>query len=206
MIFKEYLGNKIARTGMTAMLAGTILLGLSACGGTTDATPTSGTTGAATTATQATGTTGATDTTGSAAPTMSPDMSAAMSPTSGAAGAMASTPAAGGTMAVVTPAAGGSTGAGNATVVQGTLKEWAIDLSQKEVPAGKVRFMITNAGQMRHNFTVTSKGSKVGGTSTFSSSDGAQTLELDLQPGTYTAICSLPGHASRGQTVDFTVK
>ena len=112
--------------------------------------------------------------------------------------------------AATAPAGAGqvSTGsAGAATQINATLKEWSIDLSQKEVPAGKVRFVVTNAGMMRHNLTVTdSSGAELGSTSNFDSSAGPQTFEVDLKAGTYTIICSLPGHASRGQKAELVVK
>jgi uncharacterized cupredoxin-like copper-binding protein len=103
-------------------------------------------------------------------------------------------------------ASSGSTG-GATTQVQGTLREWAIDLSQSEVPAGTVQFSVTNTGMMRHNFTVLdASGNEVGRTPDFAGSEGAQTLQVTLQPGTYTIICSLPGHAQRGQKTQLVVK
>jgi plastocyanin len=116
--------------------------------------------------------------------------------------------AATGAAAPTAAADGGSTGtnSGGGTAVQATLREWAIDLSQAEVPAGKVTFTVTNNGQMPHNLTVTLNGADLGHTATFSSRQGAQTLTVDLHPGTYTLICSLPGHAQRGQQVSLVVK
>jgi uncharacterized cupredoxin-like copper-binding protein len=137
---------------------------------------------------------GSTDTAGqSAAPTAMPNMT--MTADTGAAAPTAAS------------ADGGSTGTtSGGTAVQATLREWAIDLSQAEVPAGKVTFTVTNKGMMPHNLTVTLNGSDLGHTATFGSSAGTQTLSVDLQPGTYTLICSLPGHADRGQKVSLVVK
>ncbi len=118
--------------------------------------------------------------------------------------AMATTPAT--TDATATPGTGAGTSSGSGTAVAATLREWAIDLSQAEVPAGKVTFTVTNQGQMPHNLTVTQNGATVGATSTFGSAAGPQTLEVDLKAGTYTLICSLPGHAGRGQKIDLVVK
>jgi len=97
-----------------------------------------------------------------------------------------------------------STGAAE-TDVQATLIEWSIKLSQSEVPAGKVVFTVTNQGSMMHNLTVEDDSGVIGRTQNFSPSDGPQTLSLDLKPGTYTVICSLPGHAQRGQRATLTV-
>lgn len=60
---------------------------------------------------------------------------------------------------------------------------------------------------MRHNLTVLdSNGTQIGQTSTFAQSEGPQTLAVDLQPGTYAIICSLTGHAQRGQKAELVVK
>ncbi len=95
---------------------------------------------------------------------------------------------------------------GAETEVSAVLKEWSIQLNVDQIPAGKVKFTVTNEGQMAHNLTVTNDSGTVGKTSTFTTAQGAQTLEVDLTPGTYTLICSVPGHASRGQKVSLTVK
>lgn len=95
------------------------------------------------------------------------------------------------------------------TQINATLKEWALDLSQKEVPAGAVQFTVTidPSAMMRHNLTVQdSSGSQIGQTTTFAAADGPQTLSVDLKPGTYKVICSLPGHAQRGQQTELVVK
>lgn len=105
-----------------------------------------------------------------------------------------------------TPSTGQGAGSGSVVEVQGTLREWAIDLSQKEVPAGKVRFTVTNAGQLAHNFTVMDSSGALDATPNFTGRNGPQTLEIDLKPGTYTIICSLPGHAKNGQTAQLIVK
>jgi hypothetical protein len=99
---------------------------------------------------------------------------------------------------------GGSTG--GVVKVQGTLREWAIDLSRQEVATGTVRFVVTNEGQFAHNFAITDASGTIAKTTTFGARDGAQTLEVELQPGTYTIVCDLPGHAARGQQIELTVK
>jgi uncharacterized cupredoxin-like copper-binding protein len=105
-----------------------------------------------------------------------------------------------------TPLPSTSGEASTTTEVQATLKEWSIELSQQEVPAGKIRFTVTNQGRMAHNLTITNDSGTIDKTSNFTSSDGPQTLEVDLQPGTYTLICDLPGNAQRGQRIELTVK
>ena len=97
-------------------------------------------------------------------------------------------------------------GSGTETELQATLREWAIDLSQSEVPAGKVKITVTNQGQMMHNLTIQDSTGTIAQTPNFSGRQGSQTLEVELQPGTYTLLCSLPGHAQRGQITQLVVK
>lgn len=103
------------------------------------------------------------------------------------------------------PASGES--AANAVEVQATLREWALDLNQTEVPAGTVRFVVNNQGRFAHNFTIKDANNNVlGKTPTFSKDKGPQTVEVTLAPGTYTVYCSLPGHAAQGQQNTLVVK
>jgi hypothetical protein len=106
--------------------------------------------------------------------------------------------------ATAAPDAGAQAGA--STEVQATLREWAIDLSTQEVAAGKITIVVTNAGQFAHNLTVTDSSGTLAKTPNFRSTAGTQTLEVELQPGTYTLICDLPGHAARGQSIELVVK
>jgi uncharacterized cupredoxin-like copper-binding protein len=182
MTTMKFMGISSVRAGLLGLLGVALLLGLAACGSTDVANPPA----AAPTAT--------TGTQSADMPAMTDTPMAAPTTDSGAA-------------AAPTPADG--TGAGTSsggTDVQATLKEWAIELSQAEVAAGTVRFTVTNAGTMPHNLTVTQNGATLGATSTFGPAAGPQTLEVTLQPGTYTLICSLPGHAQRGQRIDLVVK
>jgi hypothetical protein len=111
------------------------------------------------------------------------------------------------TAPIATPEDSSNGGTSGATEINAVLKEWAIDMDQGEVSAGTATFVVTNEGRMDHNLTVLdSNGSKVGGTPNFRGSDGAQTFEVTLAPGTYTIVCSLPGHAQRGQQTELVVK
>ena len=98
------------------------------------------------------------------------------------------------------------TDSGNETVVQAALVEWSIQLSSSEVPAGKIRFVVTNRGTMPHNLTVEDGSGIIAKTPNFRPAQGPQTLEVDLKPGTYTLVCTLPGHAKKGQVATFVVK
>jgi hypothetical protein len=211
--------EKMRHIGLVSALAVLMLLVLAACGtsGATDQpaavvadpTPTESAPAAVATA----GSSGTTIEVPEAVATKTDDMGGmmdgmdstptAVEPQAEASGAATPTEAAGSQGSDGT-GTGGTTG--GAVEVQGTLREWAIHLSQQEVAAGRVRFVVTNEGQFAHNFAITDASGTIAKTTTFGASDGAQTLEVELQPGTYTIICDLPGHTSRGQQIELTVK
>jgi uncharacterized cupredoxin-like copper-binding protein len=95
---------------------------------------------------------------------------------------------------------------GNETVVQAALVEWSIQLSRTEVPAGKIRFVVANQGKMPHNLTVQDTTGVIAATPNFRPAQGPQTLDVELKPGTYTLLCSIPGHAKKGQVTTLVVK
>lgn len=214
MTFKNHSQGNIKKAGLITTLAGIMLVSLAACGG--PATP-AATPVATATQPEAMAPVGTTVPEGlETAITTAPSAVATESTDMGDMGDMAEmgdeatatpAPADAGGAATPTPAADQGASDGSTTQVQGTLREWAIDLSQQEVPAGKVIFTVTNTGQNTHNFAVEdSTGAMIAKTPNFGSRDGAQTLELDLAPGTYTIICTLPGHATRGQRTQLVVK
>jgi uncharacterized cupredoxin-like copper-binding protein len=114
-----------------------------------------------------------------------------------------------------------ATGTRAQATVKATLVEWNIKLSTKAVPAGKVTFVVKNAGFKEHEFVVIRtnrapnalpiKGSRA-------SEAGHQgeiqefrpgltkTLTLTLRAGKYVLICNVLRHYQRGQRTGFTVK
>lgn len=196
----DYKGKRIAlirRLGPTSAVAVIMLLALAACGAADSA---GSATGSATrqdlaAATQPTAT--VTDDMG--------DMATAAPTEDTSANIIDALPA---TEATATPSTGVGAGTqgGGSTEIQATLREWAIDLSRQEVAAGKITIVVTNQGQFAHNLTVTDASGTIAKTPNFTASDGPQTLEVELQPGMYTIICNLPGHAARGQKTELVVK
>ena len=197
----ELFSNKIGRTTLIGTLAILAMVGLAACGTVSDA--------GSTTDTQPTAI--STPTQGLTMPALEIKPTDTPAASDSAAGSAPATPADTGaaTDSGVITDSGAASSAGGAEVtteVQATLKEWSLTLSQSEVPAGKVQFTITNEGMMPHNFTVTDSSGEIAATPNFPSSAGPQTLMVELKPGTYTLICSLPGHAARGQMAELVVK
>jgi len=69
--------------------------------------------------------------------------------------------------------------------------------------AGKVTIVFTNASPVPHNVSITAGGKTLGSTPTFMG--GSKTLVLALKPGTYTYICTVPGHQQAGMQGTLTV-
>ncbi len=101
----------------------------------------------------------------------------------------------GGDMAPGTPSSGGKT-----NTVDVKLAEWTIVPKELQVPPGSTTFVATNEGEFSHNFVLQKDGTEVGGTPTFTKADSPKEVTVDLQPGTYTTICTVPGHAQQGMT------
>jgi plastocyanin len=112
------------------------------------------------------------------------------------------------------PAASAGSGGGASTTINATEKDFAIAIDQSSVPAGSVTFKISNQGPSPHNVGVTkqSDSSKSGITGpVIKDSDtidqGKTTsITVDLQPGTYNVVCTVPGHVQLGMIVALTVK
>jgi plastocyanin len=99
-------------------------------------------------------------------------------------------------------AAGGGGGGGETIAVSET--EFALDPQDETVAAGPVSIDVTNDGQTVHNLEVEGNGVEEI-TSDLSPGD-SETLELDLQPGTYTWYCAIGDHAAQGMEGRLTVE
>jgi uncharacterized cupredoxin-like copper-binding protein len=103
------------------------------------------------------------------------------------------------------PTAGGDQTAKSGQQVAVELGDFYIKPSDLSVPAGNVTFVVSNAGNAPHNLTIQGSSGTVGKTPNFNKGDPNQDLTVDLQPGTYTWLCTVPGHASRGMKGTLTV-
>jgi uncharacterized cupredoxin-like copper-binding protein len=92
--------------------------------------------------------------------------------------------------------------------------------STQGAPKGKVRFIVTNTGTIRHEFVVLRTNKPAGNLLKGKEADEAgnvgeiggippgqaKTLNLILKVGHYALICNLPGHYASGQFADFYVR
>jgi len=110
------------------------------------------------------------------------------------------------TPAATTPAGGGGGGAAS-TVDISTPSGSDLAFDQKDVSAkaGSVTIDFDNEQPLQHDVKVEdSSGQEQGGTDLVSS--GTATATVNLQPGTYTFFCSVPGHREAGMEGTLTVK
>jgi uncharacterized cupredoxin-like copper-binding protein len=73
-----------------------------------------------------------------------------------------------------------------------TGKEFKFTLTTKTVRHGKVTFKLTNKGRLKHDF-------KIAGKKTALIAPGKSgSVTVNLKKGSYTYICTVPGHAAAG--------
>lgn len=107
-----------------------------------------------------------------------------------------------------------------------TLADFTITLASSELAAGEVTFNVTNTGPSEHELVVVKTDLAPDALPTGSDGsvdeegDGIEaigevedvangasaTLSLTLEPGSYVALCNLPGHYAAGMATAFTVK
>jgi plastocyanin len=80
-------------------------------------------------------------------------------------------------------------------------KEYAIALDKTQIKAGSITFNVKNVGTLPHNLAIKELNKA---TENIDAGKSA-TLTVDLQPGTYTVICEIPGHEQLGMHVTITV-
>ena len=106
-----------------------------------------------------------------------------------------------------TPATGGGGAGGASTVDISTPSGSDLAFDQKDATAksGSVTIDFDNKQALSHDVAVAdSSGKELGKTDLVSS--GTSSTTVDLQPGTYTFYCTVPGHKEAGMEGTLTVK
>jgi hypothetical protein len=101
----------------------------------------------------------------------------------------------------MTGTTGGATEGGT---VQVSLVEYSIEMPTS-IPAGPTTFEITNDGTEEHGFDIEGEGVAEELDPTLQPGESG-TLEVDLQPGTYTIYCPVGDHRSEGMEIELTVE
>lgn len=105
-------------------------------------------------------------------------------------------------------------------VVAVNVDEFSVFPLVQGAPKGKVKFVVTNVGTIKHEFVVLKTAKPAGNLLKGAEADEAgnvgeiggllpgqaKTLTLRLAPGHYALICNLPGHYKTGQFADFYVR
>ena len=94
---------------------------------------------------------------------------------------------------------------------QGTTLQLAADPTGKlefdkttlEAPAGKVTIVLTNDSSVPHDVAIEGNGVDV--TSEEVDSGGTASVSATLEPGTYTFLCTVPGHEAAGMKGTLTI-
>ncbi len=108
---------------------------------------------------------------------------------------------------------GGDSGAGNdvaGTDLTVKMKEYEFQPREVTVGSGAV-IHVTNVGQIAHNLKIergpdpNKETQELAGTDSFLPRD-SENLKVDLPPGRYAMVCSVPGHRELGMTGKLRVK
>lgn len=102
----------------------------------------------------------------------------------------------------------GAVSAAQVTTIKITQKEFSFTPKSVTVAAGPVRFVLTNAGTIEHDFMIDALGVnsgmvKPGATVTV---PPAGKPPLVLKKGTYQGYCMVPGHKEIGMVITIAVK
>lgn len=101
--------------------------------------------------------------------------------------------------------AGGGSGGGSALKVETAPSGLAYASDSATAKAGKVTVDFTNDQPIPHDVAIESSGGEVIG-QTETVAEGSDSTEVELEPGTYTFFCTVPGHREAGMEGTLTVK
>jgi plastocyanin len=82
--------------------------------------------------------------------------------------------------------------------------ELAFDTTKLSAKAGKVTIDFKNPAALEHNVVIEQDGKELAGFEPIT--EGEESLTAELQPGTYTFFCSVPGHRPAGMEGTLTVE
>lgn len=86
-----------------------------------------------------------------------------------------------------------------------TAVDFAFHPSEISVRSGEVTFAVKNDGVIEHNFAIEDAARKVIAEIAVIAPGKTETLKVTLRQGTYTMVCTLPGHRDAGMHGKVTV-
>lgn len=99
---------------------------------------------------------------------------------------------------------GGNGGGDAETTVEFTADDMVFEDLPDSVEAGVVEFVMDNQGASEHDMTIEELGDETVVELTPGGESGSGTVELE--PGTYTVYCSVPGHREAGMEAEIAVE
>lgn len=87
--------------------------------------------------------------------------------------------------------------------VQVGLSEFTIDMPDS-IPAGMTTFEVSNNGSFEHNFRIEGEGVDQAFDTNLQAGESG-TMEVELQPGSYTVYCPVGNHREQGMELQLTV-
>jgi uncharacterized cupredoxin-like copper-binding protein len=93
------------------------------------------------------------------------------------------------------------TGGTEPAAVGVVLREFEFEPRPLKVKAGKVRFLLMNRGSVEHDFMIPEVMEAMEHEKDLVQPGKSKTIEVDLKPGRYEAVCTVPGHKESGMTV-----
>jgi uncharacterized cupredoxin-like copper-binding protein len=104
------------------------------------------------------------------------------------------------TPAAVTAGGPAPTGHAAATTVGVTATEFKFAVRPSSARAGRVTFRLRNAGKVKHDLKIAGRKTPV------INPKKTTSLSVNLRPGTYAYLCTVPGHADAGMRGRFRVR
>jgi plastocyanin len=99
----------------------------------------------------------------------------------------------------------GAGGAGGTVTLAAAESELKFDKTELTSKPGKITIDFDNPSSIPHNVEIEAEGGEVlGGTETIAQKE--ETVSVELEPGTYTFFCSVPGHREAGMEGTLVVK
>jgi plastocyanin len=90
------------------------------------------------------------------------------------------------------------------TTVNIVTDDFSFSVDATQVPAGMVSFVVENNGNTPHDFSISGNGMEQ--KTPIIEPEKSAVLEVDLEPGTYKYVCSVPGHEMLGMKGTLIVK
>ena len=102
------------------------------------------------------------------------------------------------------PAQPAAKGPGGTLKLSASATQLAFDTKELSSKPGKVTIDFTNPGPIPHNVAIEKDGKQLATSPVITS--GKASVSADLAPGTYTFLCTVPGHAEAGMKGTLVVK